>query len=102
MYTTLPRPDFDLFTIQLWQVWSGRNKLLVDQIREPAKVIIQRSLSIHDSLQNLNPQSAPQPVSLVSAWKKPWLNSYKINTDAAFGKDLSPVGLGVVIRNSEG
>ena len=80
----------------IWfNLWLGKQTITLSQLLEQAKEWILKSSTL--------PMIAPvHPTWQVPLWTAPEYSCYKINSDGAiFDKDNN-VGLGVVIRNSEG
>ena len=85
-----------------WLIWYSRNSVVYDHVQWCAGGIIDKAENLLDEFRaaNAGPQLAPAP--LPSWWTPPPVGLYKVNFDAAWAKDHSEGGIGVVIRDHSG
>lgn len=103
-----PEEDSSIFSLTLWAIWKGRNRVVFQQeVPNPEATIRQISNMIHD-LSATKPVIIKQRVSPYGStvnerpWKPPLPGMLKLNTDASW-KSSSPVcSIGIAVRDEAG
>lgn len=103
LLTNLPRESAELFGAVIWQLWKEHNSLfwsgsckLASDIPHAAKMFLQEWNQVQQHKEISVNRHACQ------AWHAPPLGYLKVNIDAAFFEDSNHIGLGMVIRDSNG
>ena len=92
------------FVSVCWGIWKERNVIRTGGRGKPGRVTLKTSLGLMDEFQLVNegpwkPAAVhPEPV----CWVPPSPGQYKVNSNGAVFASLRKVGLGVMIRDSNG
>ncbi|KAG6626244.1 hypothetical protein CIPAW_15G035300 [Carya illinoinensis] len=91
-----------------YHIWGRRNAFVFqDQFINPTTIIVmaQADLSILKEIKQKNsirPDGGPNSASSNQQWQPPTWPFIKVNFDAAYDKDSNRMGMGIIVRDSEG
>ena len=92
----------DLFAMLIWNIWYCQNKVRISPPGWPLDQIAQQA---YQSLQEFQSAQLRKPIAATPAqvcWQPPLLDRVKINFDRAVFKNEDRVGIGVIVRDSQG
>ncbi|KAL8534635.1 hypothetical protein ACS0TY_010602 [Phlomoides rotata] len=92
-----------IFATVAWNLWKARNSYMFDGKAPDPGLIVQRSLQLVGEIEMpaVTRDGRRNDGGATISWEKPPLGFLKLNSDAGVFSD-GAVGLGFVIRNSEG
>ena len=85
-----------------WSMWNRRNQLRFKESACPLNQILPLAKERKREFQCLQPTTLKMQHRKHTTWKPPNKDCYKVNYDGAIFEQQGKVGLGVVIRNSNG
>ncbi|KAM6571333.1 hypothetical protein CsatA_015413 [Cannabis sativa] len=115
--STLSTPDFELFIVFCWNIWHERNAIYHGNAVRTPKAVAQYAPSYLAEFQAARanrPQIYAQSATTVKTprpakefthapkWTAPPQGRLKLNTDAAIDKERNIVGIGAILRDSDG
>ncbi|XP_071927124.1 uncharacterized protein [Coffea arabica] len=92
----------------LWQIWKARNRKAFDEKEADPRKTVQKAIVEWDEYIEAQKDIAGDYIqqttnsSREEEWKPPTRGTIKINSDAAFSKNMGRTGIGVVARNAKG
>ncbi|XP_042972921.1 uncharacterized protein LOC122304717 [Carya illinoinensis] len=102
------KEDLQLATVLCYHLWGRINAYIFqDQFKSPKTITAMAQAEIA-MLREINMQSKSRPeertttATLNQSWQPPEWPFFKVNFDAAYDKNLNRIGLGIVMRDSEG
>ncbi|XP_060961850.1 uncharacterized protein LOC133032047 [Cannabis sativa] len=116
--TIYSKAEMEQIFCSLWTIWTERNRIVHGHKARPAKDLASYALTgpaatctYQQPLQSsasapLAPtsyqQPQPQVVPVAQQWRPPEANGYKLNVDAAIDVHQKVIGIGAIIRDSNG
>ncbi|KAF5206484.1 hypothetical protein FRX31_003932 [Thalictrum thalictroides] len=87
-----------------WVIWKSRCSSAFQNIYlNPARIAYSIDFSVFRLCASLSSSQTTVPITLqASFWIPPCQNVCKINVDVSFRNQTSPIGIGCIIRNSDG
>ena len=100
------KTDMELIVALCWRIWHSRNLFIFKNKKENFQLSVAGAEAIAQSYKRIQmPQLqafSDQNLASHKHWKCPPAGWFKVNVDATIKIDNQRVGLGIVIRNSEG
>uniref|UniRef100_A0A803NGR2 RNase H type-1 domain-containing protein n=1 Tax=Cannabis sativa TaxID=3483 RepID=A0A803NGR2_CANSA len=91
----------------MWFIWSDRNNYIHGKkVKTPLQMWTQ-SVAYLDQFRTITSAATLEACTRTSPatvikWKPPPENTFKLNADAALDSSRSKIGIGVIVRNSDG
>ncbi|KAL2896303.1 hypothetical protein RDABS01_038087 [Bienertia sinuspersici] len=105
--TTACKADFswEIALILMWQIWQSHNKWVFNREKVDPSIICGKTMGFLEEFLKVNEREhvrrETQPTAARS-WNPPEVGRWKLNTDVAFSKDRTKMGLGMIVRDSVG
>ncbi|KAK8502949.1 hypothetical protein V6N12_054174 [Hibiscus sabdariffa] len=90
------------FLILIWAVWTSRNKLVHENIKQDAFVVVRFSMNYVHEIISISSSLTTLQNPMMAKWSRPFDPSVKINIDTAFDSSSGRASSGVVVRDSNG
>ena len=91
-----------LFATMAWSIWYQRNKFRLKDNPLPLQNITSFAKNYLSEFRSLDKPRPHGSSSILLRWRPPTAGSVKTNYDGAMFRESDKVGIGVVIRGSEG
>ncbi|KAL4272382.1 hypothetical protein GQ457_13G000160 [Hibiscus cannabinus] len=94
---------FTCFIVLIWDIRNWRNKIIHDDVLQPASVVVANAatLQVDFSLVNVHINSV-QALVLLSRWCPLTADRTKINVDGSYSSSSQATSIGVVARDCDG
>ncbi|KAL4279185.1 hypothetical protein GQ457_03G016400 [Hibiscus cannabinus] len=90
------------FLILLWAIWTSRNKLVRNNVKQDESTVVNFSLNYSREITSVSSSLLVPQNPMLANWTRPTEPFVKINVDAAFNASLGRASSGVVVRDSNG
>ncbi|KAM6582575.1 hypothetical protein CsatB_009577 [Cannabis sativa] len=104
-YELLSKSEFELFLFTSWSIWKERNNVTHGGTSKPLSQIvsnIKRLFEEHIKAWNQRSFTNCSPCNSTSNWSNPPYGQLKLNVDAAIDESSRTIGIGAILRNSNG
>ncbi|KAM6566407.1 hypothetical protein CsatA_025535 [Cannabis sativa] len=101
----LSKSEFELFLFTSWSIWKERNNVTHGGTSKPLSQIvsnIKRLFEEHIKAWNQRSFTNCSPCNSASNWSNPPYGQLKLNVDAAIDESSRTIGIGAILRNSNG
>ncbi|KAK3189375.1 hypothetical protein Dsin_028936 [Dipteronia sinensis] len=100
--TILVCEDLEVLCVILCRCWWRRNQLVHNDGTRGDENVVSWAINFLDEFRKPGSRDVVNEPKLVTKWRSPVVNMYKVNTDAAVCSEGNSIGIGIVVRDHKG